>query len=467
MSKEGHHNHVIKIRDELNKQGPGFCLAKWYQVTMHLHTGENHSCYHPLVHKVSLEELKDNPQALHNSKFKKQQRKTMLEGGRPNECSYCWGIEDLPGDNISDRHLRSSEPWALPLLEQTKQKDWNEDVYPTNLELSFTNKCQFRCSYCAPMASSSWFKETKKHGDWPLLSNVNRSQYNISKMSEPGNYYEDEENNPYIEAFWKWFPDCYPHLKVLRFTGGEPLISENVFKVIDYIKENPKNDLQFSVNTNMGIPRRNLDRFVKSVTELLEDKKINDVKVYTSVDTWGKQAEWIRNGLNLEQHEDNVKYFMDNTFNSKIGFMITFCLLSIPRFNLLLDHILKLRNIYNKGEQRVTFDTPYMLEPPHLTALIGDDWFMEKLDEHLEYMKSLVDDSDINKFSTLEWMKFKRVVEWIKTNRYKGEELEKNRFDFALFVEEHDRRRGTDWFEAFPEIEEFYWDCGRKPVTWK
>ena len=92
-----------------------------------------------------------------------------------------------PGDNISDRHLRSSEPWALPLLEQTKQKDWNEDVYPTNLELSFTNKCQFRCSYCAPMASSSWFKETKRHGDWPLLEDVNRSQYNISKMSEPGN----------------------------------------------------------------------------------------------------------------------------------------------------------------------------------------------------------------------------------------------------------------------------------------
>jgi len=336
MSKEGHHNHVIKIRDELNKQGPGFCLAKWYQVTMHLHTGENHSCYHPLVHKVSLEELKDNPQALHNSKWKKEQRKTMLEGGRPNECSYCWGIEDLPGDNISDRHLRSSEPWALPLLEKTKQKDWNEDVYPTNLELSFTNKCQFRCSYCAPMASSSWFKETKKHGDWPLLTDVNRSQYNISKMSEPGNYYEDEENNPYIDAFWKWFPDCYPHLKVLRFTGGEPLISENVFKVIDFIKENPKKDLQFSVNTNMGIPRRNLDRFVKSVTELLEDKKINDVKVYTSVDTWGKQAEWIRNGLDLEKHEDNVKYFMDNTYNSKIGFMITFCLLSIPRFNLLL-----------------------------------------------------------------------------------------------------------------------------------
>ena len=54
----------------------------------------------------------------------------MLEGGRPAECSYCWNVEDLGEDQVSDRMLRSSEPWALPLIEETKTIDWEADVYP-------------------------------------------------------------------------------------------------------------------------------------------------------------------------------------------------------------------------------------------------------------------------------------------------------------------------------------------------
>ena len=53
----------------LNSTGPGFCLAKWTQVTMHLGSGLTHSCHHPTAHKIPLEELKNNPSALHNTKF--------------------------------------------------------------------------------------------------------------------------------------------------------------------------------------------------------------------------------------------------------------------------------------------------------------------------------------------------------------------------------------------------------------
>ena len=63
------------MRELLNSTGRGFCLAKWTQVTMHLGTGMTHSCHHPTPHKIPLEEIEVNPSALHNTLFKKQQRK--------------------------------------------------------------------------------------------------------------------------------------------------------------------------------------------------------------------------------------------------------------------------------------------------------------------------------------------------------------------------------------------------------
>ena len=60
---------------KLNAVGCGFCLAKWTQVTMHLQLGHTHSCHHPATHPIPVKELKRNPTALHNTRFKKQKRR--------------------------------------------------------------------------------------------------------------------------------------------------------------------------------------------------------------------------------------------------------------------------------------------------------------------------------------------------------------------------------------------------------
>ena len=78
-----------QVKEKLDKVGCGFCLAKWTQVTIHLGLGMTHSCHHPSPHKISLKEIKRNPSALHNTSYKKQKRKEMLEGKRPQECNYC------------------------------------------------------------------------------------------------------------------------------------------------------------------------------------------------------------------------------------------------------------------------------------------------------------------------------------------------------------------------------------------
>ena len=71
-----------EVKKSLDDTGCGFCLAKWTQVTMHLGIGLTHSCHHPVQHKIPLSELQRNPTALHNTKYKKEQRKKGLEEER-------------------------------------------------------------------------------------------------------------------------------------------------------------------------------------------------------------------------------------------------------------------------------------------------------------------------------------------------------------------------------------------------
>ena len=93
-------------KEQLDSVSPSMCLAKWKQVSLHLTTGKTNSCYHPPLHDIDVKPLTFHPGALHNTAEKKQARKQMLEGKRPDECSYCWNAED--NGQLSDCLLYTS-----------------------------------------------------------------------------------------------------------------------------------------------------------------------------------------------------------------------------------------------------------------------------------------------------------------------------------------------------------------------
>jgi len=107
ITKSQFQSTAEQMKDQL---GPALCLAKWKQVSLHLQTGLNNSCYHPPLHPIDPEAIKTNPGALHNTEHKKAQRVLMLQQEKPSECSYCWNME--AENKLSDRHYRSGEPWA-------------------------------------------------------------------------------------------------------------------------------------------------------------------------------------------------------------------------------------------------------------------------------------------------------------------------------------------------------------------
>ena len=91
-----------------------------------------------------------------------------------------------------------------------------------------------------------------------------------------------------------------------------------------------------------------------------------------------------------------------------------------------------------------------MVEPLHLTTRIADNELINTLDSSLKEMQTYP------QFEEYEISKFKRTIDWTKANLFTGDELKRQRLDFAKFVHEKDKRRGTDFISTFPELKEFY-----------
>ena len=95
---------IDKITQEIS---PTFCFAKWYHANIYFQTGETHSCYHPAPHKIDTAPLLTNPSAIHNTVQKKAERAAMMRGEQPSGCNYCWKIEAMGKDYVSDRKQRN------------------------------------------------------------------------------------------------------------------------------------------------------------------------------------------------------------------------------------------------------------------------------------------------------------------------------------------------------------------------
>jgi organic radical activating enzyme len=454
-------NRLIAVTNALDEVGPGFCLAKWQQVTLHLHSGQTHSCHHPAAHKIPVEELEDNPSALHNTKFKKKQRKTMLEGGRPSECDYCWRVEDNNDDSFSDRTYKSQEPWALPHLNEIKSMPWDHDVVPSYLEISFSSVCNFKCSYCGPQFSSKWMDEIQHHGAYNTSVPFN----SLYPMQRDGTVpIPVREYNPYVDAFWKWWPEISDKLNHFRITGGEPLLSKDTFKMLDYIIENPLPEVEFSINSNMCIPDELFEKFLSKVKIICDNKLVKKFKVFTSAEAYGAQAEYIRHGLDYDKWLFNIRRVLTEVPECTFTCMCTYNLLSMMSFDKFLEDILSIKQEFGSSRRGIPIilDVPYLRYPQHQAIKIAPPgWNSKYITKQLEFIRNnLEDPSDPAKanygFYSFEADKFQRLQEVFSNENLSQEELDTLRRDFVIFVDEHDRRRGTDFLATFPEMEDVY-----------
>ena len=134
-------------------------------------------------------------------------RKHLLAYDLTHKCNVC--LKNLQGGNYTSVLARAY--------------DINEPAeYPSMLELELSNTCNLECVMCIGELSSSIRKNRER---LPAIKNA------------------------YDDNFVQQLEEFIPHLKELRFNGGEPFLINEVFKIFEKVEKlNPK--LKIVIATN-------------------------------------------------------------------------------------------------------------------------------------------------------------------------------------------------------------------------
>ena len=324
---------------------------------------------------------------------------------------------------------------------------------PTYVEVDFSSACNFKCSYCSPQFSTAWAQEVEEHGAYPTsVPHNDPTHFQGERKVLP------QKDNPYVEAFWRWWPDLYPKLKHFRMTGGEPMMDKNTYKVFEYVINNPKQDLHLNVTSNFCPPAPALsDRYFNMVKTMCDGAMIEHFMQFVSLDAWGEKAEYIRNGMDFSTVWYNVnRYLTDIQGHNSITFIITMNNLSVSSLKTLMENILQLREKYSTTYQRVWFDTPILRNPTWQHIGLLDDSFDAYFEEAIHYMKMHHHSTDMVAFRDFEIAKLQRCYATMKQG---SDDKHTHMANFWRFFKTHDARRNTDLINTFPEYKAFFYAC--------
>jgi organic radical activating enzyme len=436
--------HILDTKSE------SFCGAKWYNATIWLGHGATTSCHHPPPHKIDLEEIKLDPSALHNTTYKKLVRKEMQEGKQSRECEYCWKIENLNQDLVSDR-VYKSKIYSDEKLQHAFDSNWRQNFNPINLEIAFDNNCNFACSYCNAGFSTTWAHDIKKNGPYQdLLSDGWGAFATEGNWAHP--YGVKNENNPYIEAFWKWWEsDLQYSLNELRVTGGEATVSNDFWKLIDWFEKNPNCKVKLAVNTNLGIKKDKLDRLIES------SKFIKNLDIYTSNESFGTHSEYIRDGLIWDEWVANTERLLKESNINGLHVMLTLnalCLGSLDKFH---ETIFDLKN---KSKKNIYLSYNLLRFPSFQSITTLPDYIRN---ERVSYYQNWLDkNKQFMNVHEIDGMN--RTISYIRDvseghSVRKLSNLQTRQNDFFNFYNQYDIRRNKLFEKTFadwPELVEWY-----------
>ena len=430
----------------LDTKSASFCAAKWYNATIWLGSGMTTSCHHPPAHLVDVSMLSANPRLLHNTDQKKDDRRRMIAGERPSGCEYCWKIEDMGSDAVSDR-VYKSKIYPIEALNEAFETPPAADVNLRTLEIAFDRTCQFACSYCNPAFSSTWVNDIRKNGPYNGLVSDGRNHF--THTHDASQLYKFGETNPYVEAFFAWWEsDLHRTLQELRITGGEPLMSGETWKLIDWFRNNPgRSQTRLAINSNLGTAV-DLDRLMASIDGL-------EVDLYTSNESVGLQAEYIRDGLVWDDWTNNVERLLDSGKFRGIHIMNTInalCLYSLDQF---LECIMNWKREY--GRDAVSFTLNILRFPSFQSPLILPDELRTVFRNRLEvWLDAWWDSKFLHEHEVNHVQRLIDYLDIVKTPHSEAFDRPKLLNDFKQFYTQYDQRRSKCFDLAFPALKPWY-----------
>jgi organic radical activating enzyme len=388
-----------------------------------------------------------NPKALHNTPQKKHERLQMQYGERPKGCEYCWKVEDIGRKNISDR-VYKSVIYTDEELKNAHATDHNEDINLKTLEIAFDRTCQFACSYCNPAFSTTWVKDIKNNGAYENLISDGRNHF--THPHDSSQLYKYNETNPYIEAFFKWWEsDLHKTLEELRITGGEPMMSGHLWKLLDWFKDNKgASTTRIAINSNLGLES-------KDILKLLNRADSAPLDIYTSNESLVNHAEYIRDGLDWTTWAQNMHLLAGSGKIRGLHNMCTInalCLETLPEF---LSYLLKFKALY--GRDFPSFTLNILRFPSFQSPLVlPDDIRTYHKDRLQEWFDKNVNNELLHEHELNQTQRLIDYLDVVKTPHSDTFDMPKLHNDFKQFFTQYDQRRGKNFQKIFPSMSKWY-----------
>lgn len=411
------------------------CQLKWTHSTVYLTDGVTASCHRAGYGKIEMDGETFN---FHNTANKITERTKMLKGEWPgNGCEHCKHIEQAGGNSDRTIHLEMEGTTAPPELDNDLKA---VNVTPRQLEVYWGNTCNLKCIYCAAHYSSKIHQEEKRFG--PFNTNgvvLDANQWRMSDRIEEA-----------TEKIFVWFENNIHHLHKLFIMGGEPFLQKETERMIALLETKELPDLTLCFFSNLTVDHERVKNWVKRLDRLVQEKRLDKLQIVGSLDSWGAEAEYVRNGLDLKLFQKNFEYILNesNTLQNINSALTATAVPGMPALVKNINQWSKIRPVYWSMMKASTYNygpRPY-LYPGIFGRKVNDIG-----------LKEAVDLFDVNSHGYPDSVKvnYKNYMNGI-INEFENREPDLIRQkQFKIYLTELDRRRGTDYKKTFPTIAEW------------
>jgi hypothetical protein len=278
---------------------------------------------------------------------------------------------------------------------------------------------------------------------------VSDGRNHFTHSHDSAQLYRFGEVNPYSEAFFKWWEsDLHRTLQELRVTGGEPLMSGETWKLIDWFKNNPgRSQTQLAINSNLG---QDVD-----IDRLLDSTKDISLDLYTSMESTGQQAEYIRDGLDYSAWVMNMIRLMESKQLHGLHVMCTINALCLDTLPDLLTVFMRWKKEY--GPDFPNFTLNILRFPSFQSALVLPDNLRTQSRNNLEqWLDQWGADPMMHEHERNHMQRLIDYLDVVKTPHSDTFEMPKLHNDFKQFYTQYDQRRNKNFVNTFSKLAGWY-----------
>ena len=352
-----------KITDEESvKNSEAFCMLPWVHLYVSQFGTVAPCCVTPWEEEKAFGNInKTSINDIWNGEPIKKMRSQMLKDQKDPRCWQCYENE-----KVGIRSHRELANWRyihkFDWVKTTDSKGNAPDSKPIYLDIRISNLCNFKCRICGHNSSSKWYDDAKA---------LNELTYDKAL------HYSIEDTDDILEQLTEYIDD----IEEIVFAGGEPVITEEQYSILDFLHKHNRHDVQLRYITNFSETSFN-------GRDIFKDwKRFKDVNIHASLDGMGSRGELQRKGQKWEQVMQNRQRMLDEI--PDINFMVqstisVFNVLHIPDFH---------KEWVEKGFVTVDSFMPHTLKHPneYCIKILPPDLkkqVTEKYEKHMEWLRA-------------------------------------------------------------------------------